>query len=258
MAYEVTKRIGGREYRYHVSAYRDPKTNKPKQKWTYLGRVNGLSVVATRERPAEDARARITHAIVQLLEKRDVAHVTIDVIARAARVSRSTFYRFFADKNAAILDTVDVVLNDVFRCPDKLEESISSRDDERAKLAAWARDLLTTAIRFRGLRRALEASPEIRVRHGKRTAVVLATVQEHMVRHFRAMRDAGMIETSDPDLLGRGLAAVLQGVGKMLVSGEVELTDDVLRSVLEVVDRAVFGQSPSPAAATWAAPRLVM
>jgi len=37
MAYQVTKLIAGREYRYHVEGFRDPKTKRVKQRWTYLG-----------------------------------------------------------------------------------------------------------------------------------------------------------------------------------------------------------------------------
>ncbi len=39
MAYEVTKRIKGRDYRYRVEGYRDPESGKRKTRWQYLGVV---------------------------------------------------------------------------------------------------------------------------------------------------------------------------------------------------------------------------
>jgi hypothetical protein len=41
MAYEVTKLVNGRPYRYRVRSERDPDTGKTRNRWTYLGRGDG-------------------------------------------------------------------------------------------------------------------------------------------------------------------------------------------------------------------------
>ncbi len=242
MAYQVTKRIAGHEYRYHVASYRDPSTKKTKQRWTYLGRVDGESVIAAHQRPHVAARERISSAILQLLEKRDVSHLTVDVITRAAQVSRSTFYRFFPDKNAAILEAVASVLRDALRCPEPSQQPVFARDVERAKLRDGVRDFLKATTRFKGLRRAIEASPEIRDAF---TASIGATMQENLTGHVRALSAAGAIDAREPDVLGNGLAVIVQGVGKMLVSGDAEPSDELVLSVLEIIDRAVFASESS-------------
>src|SRR5271156_5801612 len=147
MAYEVTKRIGRNRYRYVVEGYRDPKTKRVKQRWTYLGRVVGETVVdASRKRPA-DARDRIVTAILQLLERRDVELLTVDVIARAAHVSRGTFYRYFNGKKAALKVAIGSVYSELLAAPLPLDEPIASLDVERKRLARWLTALLETILR---------------------------------------------------------------------------------------------------------------
>jgi hypothetical protein len=92
MAYQVTKLIAGREYRYHVEGFRDPKTKRVKQRWTYLGRVKGNALTSVRRRSREDVRARILAAVLDLLDKRDVAHVTRHESAHAWLLGLSRCY----------------------------------------------------------------------------------------------------------------------------------------------------------------------
>ena len=111
MPYEVTKHIKGHDYRYQVVSYRDPDSRKVKQSWTYVGRIDSPTGSVLRK-PRSDTRERIVAAILQLLDTRDIAHVTIDVIIRTAAVSRGTFYRYFPDKTAALTAAVDRPLAD--------------------------------------------------------------------------------------------------------------------------------------------------
>ena len=67
MAFETTKRIKGRDYRYRVEAYRDPQMGKRKTRWQYLGAV-------------EDCAA--------LLRFRVPSNLTVPIIAKSAGVSQ--------------------------------------------------------------------------------------------------------------------------------------------------------------------------
>jgi AcrR family transcriptional regulator len=53
--------------------------------------------------PATETRARILRAMGGLVSEKGYAAVTIDDIARAARISKRTFYDHFADKEACFL-----------------------------------------------------------------------------------------------------------------------------------------------------------
>src|SRR5580692_2533657 len=108
MAYEVTKRIKGHDYRYVVESYRDPQTKRRKTKWTYVGALDGDRVRAPVVRAHEHVtKTHVIAAVAKLLEFRDPEHVTVSVIAREAGISRSTFYRYFPEErkvfNAALL-----------------------------------------------------------------------------------------------------------------------------------------------------------
>jgi AcrR family transcriptional regulator len=138
MAYQVTKRIKGRDYRYVVESYRDPQTKRRKTKWTYVGALDGDSV----RTPVVRARKRVTKgdviaAVARLLEFRDPEHVTVSVIAREAGISRSTFYRYFPDElkvfNAALSQIRDQFLLSL----PELDCSVQTAGEGRATFHQW-------------------------------------------------------------------------------------------------------------------------
>jgi AcrR family transcriptional regulator len=53
--------------------------------------------------PAAEIHARVLHAMAHLTAEKGYAAVTIDDLARAARISKRTFYDHFADKEACLL-----------------------------------------------------------------------------------------------------------------------------------------------------------
>jgi AcrR family transcriptional regulator len=53
--------------------------------------------------PATEIRARLLPAMAHLTAEKGYAAVTIDDLARAARISKRTFYAHFADKEACLL-----------------------------------------------------------------------------------------------------------------------------------------------------------
>src|SRR5579875_1893773 len=108
MAYEVTKRIAGRAYRYRVESVRDPETGKRRSRWTYLGRAEGAAAAAPAPaRRRGDARERLLDALERLLEARDLAGVTADAVAAEAGLAHGTFYRHFRDKRDAFKAALD-------------------------------------------------------------------------------------------------------------------------------------------------------
>src|SRR5690349_8918930 len=113
MSYEVRKRIKGHDYLYRVETLREAHGGKPKQKWIYLGRLEGNRLLTTRTRRGSDAKTRIVDALLALVEKRDVSHLTVDVIAHAAGISRPTFYRCFPDRMGALRMATLAVVDEV-------------------------------------------------------------------------------------------------------------------------------------------------
>jgi AcrR family transcriptional regulator len=240
MPYEVTKHIKGHDYRYHVVSYRDPESRKVKQSWTYVGRIDGGSGAIARK-PRSDTRERIVGAILQLLDTRDVSHVTIDVIIRTACVSRGTFYRYFPDKASALTSAVETAFSQIRRTPMTLEGPIGSADAERRRLALWFEDLLHRAVRSPGLQRAIQSSPELRKARSEQGELSHASVYDTLLRYIERLRSAGVLACDDPETLAWGVVAVINGVFKRVVhDGAATLEPSLLGGGIELISRALF------------------
>lgn len=66
-----------------------------------------------RRRKAERTRARLVAGAGQAVARRGLRAVTIDHIVAAAGVSRRTFYQYFRDKDAALLELYSQVVTDL-------------------------------------------------------------------------------------------------------------------------------------------------
>lgn len=65
--------------------------------------VNDKPKQSLRERKKRQVEHKITHSALQLFEKSGYDAVSIDDIAEAAEVSKSTFYNYFATKEAVLV-----------------------------------------------------------------------------------------------------------------------------------------------------------
>jgi AcrR family transcriptional regulator len=65
--------------------------------------------------PATEIRARLLPAMAYLTAEKGYAAVTIDDLARAARISKRTFYAHFADKEACLLAAYEDAADLVYR-----------------------------------------------------------------------------------------------------------------------------------------------
>jgi AcrR family transcriptional regulator len=241
VAYEVTKLIAGREYRYHVEGARDPKTKRVKQTWTYLGRVDGNTTVDVRRRSQEDVRDRVLRAALHLLDRRDVSHLTIDVLVRAARVSRATFYRHFPGRTAALNAAIGSVYDQLLEVPLRVDEPLISIDAERLRLRSWAETLLRAAVQRPGIHRALLSSEKLRKERAKQVRINREVVLQSLVSYLNRLHAAGLIGNVVPDVLANGIICATAGVVKQLVYDRVDMAPEVLiAGTSEMICRSVF------------------
>lgn len=201
MAYEVTKRIKGHDYRYVVESYRDPQTKRRKTKWTYVGALDGdgvrTPVVRTRKHVT---KGDVVAAVAKLLEFRDPEHVTVSVIAREAGISRSTFYRYFPDErkvfNAALLKICD----DFLLSLPSLDCSVRTIEEARATFRRWCESRFSSVGRQRAILHAIS--------HGYRGKMPI-----RFERSLLAVNALGSLEAFLKGLQVAGIAVIPDATG---------------------------------------------
>lgn len=94
----------------HVGASRGRRTSRPS------GDDRELAILATAE---------------QLLERRSLADISVDDLAKGAGISRPTFYFYFSSKEAVLLTLFDQMMREADATFDGLAEKLSSGDPLR-------------------------------------------------------------------------------------------------------------------------------
>ena len=146
----MTKGIKGRAYRYAVESFRDPQTGQRRTRWRYLGRVVGELVIAPApKRVPTVTRDELVAAIASLLESRDPARVTVDVIAKQTGVSAARFYRYFPSRRAALGVAADLLCERLVAGLPALGDRLGAEADERERLRTWFTNLQRTLLRGR-------------------------------------------------------------------------------------------------------------
>ncbi len=239
MTREVLKRVNGREYVYRVDALQDAGTGRVRRRWTYVGRFDGTTVRRARRRVAGQARERILTAILRLIETRDVEFVTVDVVARAADLSRTTFYRQFADREAALAAAYDLLAAEVLGRLPALDVSRSPAD--RACLGAWVEALLSALGSRPGLTRRMFLDDE------RWRDALLASLERYVAK----LREARVVLGEAPPTIAVGIMYVLDGLLARLARGSGEALDAArIASVVRIAERLVFGAQTSAARST--------
>jgi AcrR family transcriptional regulator len=241
MAYEVTKRIKGRDYRYRVESAPNPETGRAGSRWVYLGKVERGVVVA----PARSRHSRVTHdeivaTTAKLLETRDASRVTVAVIAQFAGISAGTFYRHFSDRDTAFAAALALLTDAALQSLPRLEAPIGSREAECERLDNWFRGLHSAVLHGRAFRWILTTPGRDKLFEGVRKAERRIDPRALLADYFRALNAAGLTHIEDPDGLARGMMTLHASVAR-----DIALHDDAdaaqrWSDIFPVIERAVF------------------
>jgi AcrR family transcriptional regulator len=236
MAYEVVKTIRGHRYRYSVESRRDEETGRVRNKWTYIGRADAQETPPVKRRSQNESRERIAAAFLRLIERTDWNTLTAAAIAREAGVSDGTFYRYFHSRTD-VLDYCTARVNGML--DDRLGELHAIAPtiaQERARLRAWAIDILRKPPGPPALFRVWAAvgSPEIRkARYTRR------------IRAFRLylklLAERGYITTTDDhERIAVALSLIQQMFTRRSLVEDALLHDEEFAAVGETFERLVF------------------
>jgi len=241
MAYEVTKLVNGRPYRYRVRSERDPVSGKTRNRWTYLGRADaGRPHVAVKPRP--NAREALLDALERLLDRSDPGEVTAAAVSVEAGLAHGTFYRYFTNRVSAIRALADRLRSAKAAQFGSIDAPPAAASAARAALRAWTQGVLSARTEHPGLVRAVYAlaarDPEIR-------AALLERRDGHarkLVAWLRDLAERGIIVLPDAEAAGDVLFAMLDGVGREAVAAGEPLEERHVAAAVDLIERAVFGR----------------
>jgi AcrR family transcriptional regulator len=241
MSYEVTKRIKGRDYRYRVESAPDAETGRAALRWVYLGKLErGVLVAPARPGHSRVAREEIVATTAKLLETRDASRVTVAVIAQHAGISAGTFYRHFADRDAAFGAALALIADGAMNGLPPLDPPAGTRERERERLNAWFAGVHHAVLNGRALRWFLTTPAHDKLLQSLRRAQLQADPRAVLAGYFRTLHAAGLAHIDDPDGLARGVLTLHASVVR-----DVALHDDAdavqrWAQIFPVIERAVF------------------
>ncbi|TAM89182.1 TetR/AcrR family transcriptional regulator [bacterium] len=240
MAYDVLKKIGGREYRYRVESYRDPETGRVRNRWTYIGRASDEAPVVKRRRPAPQTRNLLIEAFLRLIDRTPWGELTAGAIAVEAGVAHGTFYRYFHDRQE-LLD----------HCTRRANEMLDARlveltaiaptvDQERARLRAWVVDLMRRPVAPAGLMRTWSELALASLRRTRRRARIAA-----FSAYIAALRERSYaVALGEPRPLAIALTFQLEMLSRRTAHEQALLSEDEYLAAAETFDRLLFWRPP--------------
>jgi AcrR family transcriptional regulator len=239
MAYEVTKKVGPRAYRYRVESYRDPASSKVRSRWTYLGVVagDGTGVAPAKRANSEATRERLILAFEELVADLPYRDITAGTVATKAGLAHGTFYRYFADKRSLLIAAITRFRQELDRVHPEFGAAIGTREQERDRFRTWILALYRWPARNPGLYRAFvdahDADEELR--EHKRIRLAERTAQ--LTAYFERLNAAGVAEIEHPHVLASSLTILVNGSLRELFTSGASTGE---AGITEIFDRAVF------------------
>lgn len=157
--------------------------------------------------PTDEVRRRIQTAMAALVAEKGYAAVTIDDIARAARISKRTFYDHYADKQECLLAAYDVAARQVLAAAQRAADA--ARDEDPATRLEL---VMATYLK------ALAAAPELtRVFHIEIQAAGAEALRRHLAVDLKYVALLQRIVREDGGSLPRANAIAALGAVHELV-----------------------------------------
>jgi AcrR family transcriptional regulator len=188
--------------------------------------------------PATEVRRRVQTAMATLVAEKGYAAVTIDDIARAARISKRTFYDHYADKQDCLLAAYDAAAGQVLAAAQRAGDAARGQD-----AATRVEAVMSTYLK------ALAARPEMtRVFHVEIQAAGAKALERHLAVDLKYAAVLQRIVREDGGSLPRAnaiaaLGAVHELVLHAVADGRTARLPSLLATVRPVLHAALSGAS---------------
>jgi AcrR family transcriptional regulator len=245
VAYEVTKHVGGRAYRYRVESYRDSEAGRVRSRWTYLGVVSpgGVAAAPAKRRETAPTRERLIDAFETLTLAAAYRDVTAGAVATRAGVAHGTFYRYFSDKRALLLASLERVKRELDRLRPDFDSALGTREDERRRVRDWVGAIFALPPQHYGLvrayREAIESDADLRAAQVERKVTRKASTAAYLER----LHAAGLARVPRPMALATALTLLIDGALHDILAASDRAPDPlVAEGTIEAFDRAIFAE----------------
>jgi AcrR family transcriptional regulator len=186
--------------------------------------------------PATEVRRRVLTAMATLVAEKGYAAVTIDDIARAARISKRTFYDHYADKQRCLLAAYEAAADQVYAAVEQAAERPGPAPERvEAVIATYLK--------------ALAAQPEMtRVFHVEIQAAGAEALERHLAVNLRyAALLRRIVREDGGPALPRAMSIALLGAVHELVlhavaEGRTRRLPTLLPTVRPLLRGALEGQ----------------
>lgn len=243
MAYEVTKQIKGRHYRYRVEGYRDPQTGSRKTRWKYIGPVVAGRLTSARRHRGPVSKQAIVEAIAALLEHRDPSTITVAVIMRRVNGSPSSFYRCFKDRRSAFTAALALICDSLVDALPSLNETVTSAEQGRERLFTWMEHLYHSALRQRALRSSLALGVRGKMQGRIARSAMKIDLQRLLANYLKRLADSQIIRADDTETLASSILNIHKAFARS-AAVQRDVGDEQpleIQDAFAVIDRAVFG-----------------
>ncbi|HEX2097253.1 MAG TPA: TetR/AcrR family transcriptional regulator [Solirubrobacterales bacterium] len=192
----------------------------------------------TRDAVAADQRRRILQATADLVAEHGYQETTIEMIVRQAKVGYATFYKHFADKEAAFLSLLETAMN---QTAERVEAAYAREE------GPWP-DRVGAALG--SLFNEIVAHPNVAhvclvdsLTAGKEAVDLHEAALKRLAKLLRPGRDLREHRAKLPDSLEETLAGgVVWVLNQRLLGGEVEKIRGLLPESLEFLLRPYVGE----------------
>lgn len=185
-------------------------------------RVLALALDPDAAPPADETSERILDAALELSAASGLRHLTMDDVARRARVGRMTVYRRFASK-PALVDALTV--REARRCLTRIEAAIRPHDPADERLAAMFTATLAVIREHPMLERLARFEPEALLSELTRDdSAAFRLVREFLIGLVREGQATGDVADGDPEVLAE--LALRLGASFVLIPETVLPLDD--------------------------------
>jgi AcrR family transcriptional regulator len=192
-------------------------------------------------RPRRNARAALLDALARLFETREPDEVTAAAVSTEAGVAHGTFYRYFANKNEAIVALLDRLREESDHQVDALAAAPRSRAAARSALRAWLENAFRKPERHGGVMRAMyflsSKDPGVaEIRRVRREALVV-----RLTAYLTMLVERGFATVADPRASAAVLANMFDGIFRALVLAE-SVDGAQIAAATDLIEAAIFGR----------------